>query len=282
MRLNQWIKNVIIFTAFLTAGNLNLKDFVTLVYVFLSFSLIVSSTYIFNDFLDIKSDQNHPIKRYRPIASGLISTNTAVFLMISFLIIGKIWMFIISSSLLFYTTTYVLLTISYSLKFKFVKYFDLLSISTLFVIRILLGATAVKVPTSTPLILFIFFVCLTIATGKKSSILIDSKISNSKVKNFLIDNYKVNELSRILKISSALSIGTFSYWAVVVKSNYVLSFNSFFYIFAIYFLYKFFQYFSYKTETAKTEEIIKAVLEDNKFLLYILLFLFFSILGITL
>ncbi len=279
-RLNQWIKNAVIFTAFFTAGYLNLNDFVTLIKVFISFSLIVSSTYILNDLLDIKSDQNHPIKKNRPIASGLIDSNTAKFLMILIFTIGKILIFIISKDLIIYTTLYVFLTISYSLKLKFVKYFDLLIISILFVLRILLGAQAIKVPTSTPLIVFIFFVCLTIAIGKKNSILIDSEITNSKVKNFLKDNYTINELNSLLNISSKLSLVTFSYWAVVVKSNLTLNSTLIFYIVAIYFLYKFFQKFSRNTDLAKTEEIIKAIMEDNKLLFDIVLFLVFSLMGI--
>jgi len=280
LRLNQWIKNVVIFTAFFTAGNLNLIDLVTLIKVFISFSLIVSSTYILNDLLDIKSDQNHPIKKNRPIASGLIELNTAKFLMIATFAIGKILIFIISKDLLIYTTLYVFLTISYSLRLKFLKYFDILTISILFVFRILLGAKAIEVPTSTPLILFIFFVCLAIAIGKKNSILIDLAITNSKVKNFLKDNYAVSELNSLLNITSKFALITFSYWAIVIKNNLTLNLTLIFYVVAIYFLYTFFKKFSHKTDLAKTEEIIKAVMEDNKLLFDIVLFLFFSIMGI--
>jgi 4-hydroxybenzoate polyprenyltransferase len=280
LRLNQWIKNGVIFTAFFTAGNLNLINFVTLIKVFISFSLIVSSTYILNDLLDIKSDQNHPIKKNRPIASGLIDLNTAKFLMIVVFTIGKIIIFITSKNLIIYTTLYVFLTIFYSLKLKFVKYFDLLSISILFVFRILLGAEAIEVPTSTSLILFIFFSCAVIAIGKKNSILIDPEITNSKVKNFLKDNYTIKELNSLLNISSKFSLITFFYWAAVVKSNLTLNLTLIFYVGAIYFLYNFFQKFSRKTDIAQTEEIIKAVMEDNKLIFDIVMFLFFSIMGI--
>lgn len=280
LRFNQWLKNLVIFTAFFTAGNLNLIDFVTLIKVFISFSLIVSSTYILNDLLDIKSDQNHPIKKNRPIASGLIDLNTAKFLMIATFTIGKILIFIISKDLLIYTTLYVFLTVSYSLRLKFVKYFDILTISILFVFRILLGAKAIGVPTSTSLILFIFFVCLAIAIGKKNSILIDLEITNSKVKNFLNDNYTVKELNSLLNITSKFSLITFSYWALIIKSNLTINLTLIFYLVAIYFLYSFFQKFSLKTYIAKTEEIIKAVMEDNKLLFDIVLFLSFSLMGI--
>ena len=45
---------------------------------FVAFSLSASAMYIFNDYKDIKDDRKHPEKKYRPLASGLISKNAAL------------------------------------------------------------------------------------------------------------------------------------------------------------------------------------------------------------
>ena len=62
LRIDNWSKNLIIFIPYLLSGKLALDEFMILINVFLSFSLVVSSTYIFNDFVDIKSDKMHPTK----------------------------------------------------------------------------------------------------------------------------------------------------------------------------------------------------------------------------
>ena len=55
---------------------------------FVAFSLSASAMYIFNDYKDLKEDRKHPKKKYRPLASGLISKNAALSLMTILLIMG--------------------------------------------------------------------------------------------------------------------------------------------------------------------------------------------------
>ena len=56
MRLKQWIKNLLIFVSMFTSSSFSYDIFFPLLYIFVSFSLVVSSTYIFNDFIDIEFD----------------------------------------------------------------------------------------------------------------------------------------------------------------------------------------------------------------------------------
>ena len=52
LRPKQWIKNFIIFFAFIGDKNFILNDFINLTYIFFGFSMVVSSTYIINDLYD--------------------------------------------------------------------------------------------------------------------------------------------------------------------------------------------------------------------------------------
>ena len=81
IRLKQWLKNILIFVAVLGANEINFSNIKILVQVFVGFSLIVSSTYIYNDFKDIEADRQHPEKNKRPIASGKVSRKTGNILM---------------------------------------------------------------------------------------------------------------------------------------------------------------------------------------------------------
>ena len=73
----QWAKNLLILAPLILSSSLNLEKLYYSSNLFLLFSLFVSGNYILNDLSDIDLDKNHPEKKYRPIASGKISTSLA-------------------------------------------------------------------------------------------------------------------------------------------------------------------------------------------------------------
>ncbi len=77
-RPKQWVKNVLVFAAPGAAGVLTEPDQLgrTLI-AFVAFCLAASGTYFLNDAMDAEADRQHPTKRNRPIAAGLITTAQA-------------------------------------------------------------------------------------------------------------------------------------------------------------------------------------------------------------
>lgn len=74
MRVNQWLKNILIFFPLIFSGNLlNFNMFISSFAAFLLFSLVASGVYVMNDLVDIHQDRLHEKKKFRPIASGAIS-----------------------------------------------------------------------------------------------------------------------------------------------------------------------------------------------------------------
>ena len=84
LRIEQWLKNFIIFIPLFAYGEINTEDIVELILVFVFFSFVVSSTYVLNDILDLESDLNHPTKNKRPLASEKIPIKNAQFILIIF------------------------------------------------------------------------------------------------------------------------------------------------------------------------------------------------------
>ena len=77
-RPKQWIKNVLVFAAPGAAGVLTEPDQLGRTMIaFAAFCLAASGTYFLNDAMDAEADRQHPKKRYRPVAAGLISTAQA-------------------------------------------------------------------------------------------------------------------------------------------------------------------------------------------------------------
>ena len=72
LRPHQYIKNILVFIPMLSSHSFKLETLQTSVLAFISFCLVASSCYIFNDLQDLKADKAHPTKKKRPFASGKI------------------------------------------------------------------------------------------------------------------------------------------------------------------------------------------------------------------
>src|SRR4051794_13116308 len=84
MRPKQWIKNVLVFAAFVFTLNDRWRPFSPALWSLLGralaafgiFSLVSSSIYLLNDVRDVEKDRQHPTKRFRPIAARSLSAAT--------------------------------------------------------------------------------------------------------------------------------------------------------------------------------------------------------------
>lgn len=170
LRPRQWIKNFALFAGITFAGELfNVDLFSQVVSGFIAFCLFASSTYIFNDILDVKKDRLHPFKRLRPIASGKVSVPEAILILAVILLIA----FSVSlSTSLFFTVigiAYIILQILYSTIFKSITIFDILFIATGYILRILAGEAISNFHTSIWLLLTAVSLSLFLAVGKRRS-----------------------------------------------------------------------------------------------------------------
>jgi len=281
LRAEQWIKNSLIFVPYFLVGAYNQDVLLQLIQIFFGFSLIVSSTYIVNDLKDIESDKNHPEKKHRAIASGYL--NEKYWGSISFLLflIGFLIIFITNSEVLIVTGLYVCLTLSYSFKFKYIKFVDLFIISVLFVIRILVGGITAKLEISFYLLLFIFLKSLEIVSSKKLSILSNSNIEVSKVKIFLANNYSRRGLLNLIYFASFSSLATFLMWIYFVKIPEIENLQTFYLFIAFLFLAFFEYHFIRQTNKGRTEDILKLMTSKKSLTLIISLFIIFTLLGIS-
>ena len=273
IRLRQWSKNLIIYVVMFASNEISQENIVTLIILFFGFSLIVSSSYIFNDIVDKDSDINHPTKKMRPIASGKISENIAKFVMVFLFINGHVIIFNLNVQLLVFTSIYIAFTFLYTTKLKYIKYVDLINITSLFLVRLILGGVALNIDISVFLYFFVFFSSLGIVSAKKYSILKSDQIfdSSSKVKSFLNQNYKDIELKNIMDWSFLLSCITYLLWIFIDKISAINFYGILLLLFSL-ISYMFFIYFFRKdTIQAKTEEIVEVIF-TNKNILFSLIF----------
>lgn len=168
LRPNQWVKNFIVFAAIIFNGKLfDPQYFLLSLTGFIIFCALSSASYIFNDVIDVKNDRVHPDKKNRPIASGLLSINTAIevaFLLVFFGLIGSIF---VSTVFFVVSTLFTLLHIFYSLILKKHAIFDILGIAFSFILRAFAGEVITGYHLPFWLFLSILFVALFVASTKR-------------------------------------------------------------------------------------------------------------------
>lgn len=173
LRVHHWVKNLFIYIpAFFSGTVFHWNKLLPLTEGFLCFSLASSAVYILNDYLDMSSDQLHPVKKNRPLASGKISPVFAKYLMIASLLSGLIWSYSVSHEFFFMVLLYVTINVGYSFGLKDIPLLDIFLISIGFLIRTLSGGTIAAVPVSQWLVIMIFLLSLLLAFAKREQDLI--------------------------------------------------------------------------------------------------------------
>lgn len=173
LRLNQWIKNFIIFTPILFAGELfDIGLFYKSLIAFIIFCVLSSTSYVLNDIIDYQYDKKHPTKKHRPIASGKITTQQATFIVFTLSIFTLVSSIIFSLNFFFLSLIFILLHFYYSLYLKKFPVIDIFTISLSFVLRTIAGVIATGYHIPVWLLLTIFFISLFMASVKRHAELV--------------------------------------------------------------------------------------------------------------
>lgn len=205
MRVHQWLKNLLIFVPIVVSTQyLVPNDWLKALIGFFLLSFVASSTYILNDLLDIESDRAHPRKKIRPIPSGLLSIPQAIFLSISLFVIAVIGALVLTNiafqlSLL----AYLVLTLLYTFLLKTYVIADVISLASLFTIRIIAGAMVISVELSFWLLAFSMFTFFSLALIKRCAELkLLSKVNKEKSsgRDYLVEDY---DLMQTFGVTSA-------------------------------------------------------------------------------
>ncbi|MEP5567740.1 MAG: UbiA family prenyltransferase [Halioglobus sp.] len=168
LRLQQWLKNLLLFAPALAAHRIDEPStLILLLMAFLAFSLCASATYVMNDLLDLESDRLHPRKCQRALASGQISVSVAIRVAAVLLLVGVSLSALIGPMFLFCLLIYLVLTCLYSFWLKRVALLDCMVLSVLYTLRIVAGAAAVQMGLSFWLLAFSVFLFLSLAFVKR-------------------------------------------------------------------------------------------------------------------
>lgn len=267
LRIEQWVKNIFIFLPLFFSGYITNADlFIKSVFAFIVFSLVASSIYIINDYLDIESDRKHPEKSKRPLASGEISKNMAkiifvilVSLVISLIILGG---YLFSQNITNFAIiigTYFVMNIAYTLKLKHIAIIDITIIALGFVLRIFAGGYITGIVISQWSILLTFVLALVLAIGKRRGELVNAQITGKTRK--ALDGYNIQFADIVLAMSCTLAIVCYLMFTLSAetqkKFNERIFYTTFFVVFA------FLRYLQQTLVYNRTESPTKIVYKDR-------------------
>lgn len=219
LRPKQWVKNAFVFAPLLFAGKLlHLPSVGQAVMAFILFSLAASAVYIINDWRDVEKDRQHPVKRHRPLAAGIITTKEAFTLLgilLAVLLLGAITMPQVGLVL----AIYLALNIAYTFHLKRQPVVDIFTIAIGFVLRVYVGAVAIAVPLSDWMFITTLCLALYLAAIKRRQELLQSGAETRAV----LGKYSIPLVERYAQMAATGALVFYSLFVMSAQPELVMT-----------------------------------------------------------
>lgn len=209
-RPHQWIKNVFVLAPVVFAKDLFVASLVLRAAgAFLVFCVLAGAVYTMNDIADAKADRAHPVKRYRPIASGLISRNQAVLFAVTLVALGLGGAAFLPLPFFLTAAGYFLMNIAYSFGLKRVPYLDVGIIAAGFVLRVMAGGYGTQINVSGYLFACTALLALFLGFGKRRHELSAAEVGSKRKQRKVLDAYSARGLDIALAVTALATIFTY-------------------------------------------------------------------------
>ena len=220
VRPKQWIKNSFVFAPLIFASEFLHLDSIysTLLAAFL-FCLAASAVYIVNDLKDIEKDRIHPEKsKKRPLASGQVSPQSAIILLILlYIVLISFWSII--PNVIYVIFIYLALNWAYTFKLKHEPVIEIFIVAFGFVLRVYAGAMALTVPVSHWMFITTLSISLYLASIKRRQELLQSGSQSRGVLAY----YSVTLIDRFAEMSAVTAVVFYSLYVMEVQPKLVVT-----------------------------------------------------------
>lgn len=223
MRPTQWTKNAVVFAAlgFGYGDKTQQIDLLAglglVVPAALLFCLCSSGIYLINDLLDLKSDREHPAKRFRPLAAGRISPAQAAITAAILLAVAFTGAWLLSRPFFNVMLAYAGLQVVYSLILKRIALLDVFIIASGFVLRAIAGAAVFQdppIPISPWLLLCTFLLALFLALCKRRQEKGSLESTANARQRISLQKYDLQLLDQLIAAVSAATIVAYAIYTL--------------------------------------------------------------------
>jgi 4-hydroxybenzoate polyprenyltransferase len=214
LRPYQWFKNVLLFGGLVFSISLShLHTFLTSIAAFVIFCMVSSSVYIMNDLRDRNEDRMHPVKRYRPLASGKIRPSMGIFIMTFLALLSFSGAILLNIRFASIVILYFIMNLFYSLGLKKVVILDVMLVAMGFLLRAIAGCVVIQVNISSWLFICTLLLALLLSFGKRRCELNLLNDQASKHRHSL-EEYSVPFLDAMMIICGAATVVTYALYTM--------------------------------------------------------------------
>jgi len=218
MRPKQWVKNVLVATAPLAAGQLFQPTVIGKVALaFVAFCLVSATVYLINDVRDVAEDRLHPRKRFRPIAAGELSPRVALILSAVTGVAGLTLGFFVAPALGITLVVYLGIQVLYSAFLKHLPVVDLAVVASGFLLRAIAGGVATGIALSQWFLLVAAFGSFFMVAGKRYSEM--KAIGGEAGTRRSLTRYSESYLRFAWMLAAVMVLISYSLWAFEVREQ---------------------------------------------------------------
>jgi len=217
IRPRQWVKNVLVLAAPLAAAGHGVRyDYAEVLtkasVAFVVFCLAASSIYLVNDVRDVEADRQHPTKRFRPIAAGVVPVWLAYSLAVVLALasLGIAWL--VTPNLTVVMAVYIGIQLAYCFGLKHQAVMDICIVSSAYLIRAIAGGAATDIPLSQWFLLIMAFAALFMVAGKRYAELQLAERTGASIRKSL-DSYTSTYLRFVWTLSATAVVMCYGLWA---------------------------------------------------------------------
>ena len=226
VRVEQWTKNGVVMLAwFFSVADSSQREIargweslLMAVAMAGAFSLVSSAFYLLNDVSDYDSDRLHPVKRFRPVAAGLVSRISAVRVALVLFALGFMYPALVVIVLPSRTTAfatmlaYTIMQCLYTGFLKRVPYVDVATLSAGFVLRAVAGAAIISAYVSPWLLVCTFTLSMFLAFCKRRA-----EMETAMASRAVLTRYHPKALAALILLAGAASVAEYLAYTLTSK-----------------------------------------------------------------
>lgn len=218
-RPRQWVKNVLVLAAPFAANRMFESEvLVDAALSFVAFCLASSAVYLVNDAIDVAADREHPTKRNRPIAAGIVPVPVAYVAAVALYLVALIVALATGWPLVVVIVVYGAAQLSYCLGLKHQPVIDLCIVASGFLLRSIAGGVAAGIPLSQWFLLVTAFGSLFMVSGKRYAEIVLFERTGARIRTSLT-KYSASYLRFVWATSAAIMITTYALWAFEIRQR---------------------------------------------------------------
>jgi decaprenyl-phosphate phosphoribosyltransferase len=274
IRFKEWLKNLFVFLPVFFAGRFSERALIEpLLAGFAAFCALASAVYCLNDWLDVQQDREHPIKKFRPFASGQLNTQQMRLLLGICLLAAFGFSFFVPHQAKLVLLAYLLLQLSYSYFLKKIAVLDCVAIAFGFVLRVLFGGLFMGTTGSSWILIMTFLLSLYLAFAKRRSELATVEGHQTRLS---LAGYTLKFLDISLAVTCAITVVSYIMYTHDKTVLERIHFFPYFYLSSIFVLVGMLRHLQQTILLSKTESPAEYLIKDKLLLVTIVAWICFN------